>query len=575
MRSSASPPRRRSRAGRPARASPLAPPVGRASRVRALALLACLAVASPRLASAAAKHPVAAAASPSWDINEPGLGTWETCDTCERCVLDALPGGVDPPSPAPDAKGRVHCAKCLGCSVILSRMTPSQPMLGKDVKVFTGASGAAVMKGVTSAKGDVFVKAWCGVGGGYRQTPQNHPLPATCEKDGEHLPEGDRQACPDRGGHFGWSECNFRFLNALDKLAEDANLTAATPRTWTERVRSFLPMNDGGDGSRGVKVDAKFQFYDVAEGVSVEAFYGDGVTERVLNLTRSIPHEDVVRAAVFDLLFSEQDRHGQNVFVSESGRLHVLDNEGSFGPINSMLIPGGQKFEVYRIGYGAVCCGNLPGGAEKNCPGKLAEHSAPEVWLDYRCHARGRFVGTALPPGVEPFLRRIANMDEAEVMKHYGMSHPSHAEVLKRRVDDLLDGGFERAMIAAYKRQRVGNGVDYGNDFFYGLQPPCCAAWDRKAGCAIRVNQQSAAIVADMREEDREVWPGNDAGREARALWPGPTEAPHLKRDKAPPGGRTARGDLGGEEVEGGGKGAKGASASGGRRALAEARGGA
>ena len=491
-------------------------------------------------------------------------------------MLDALPGGVDPPSPAPDAKGRVHCAKCLGCSVILSRMTPSQPMLGKDVKVFTGASGAAVMKGVTSAKGDVFVKAWCGVGGGYRQTPQNHPLPATCEKDGEHLPEGDRQACPDRGGHFGWSECNFRFLNALDKLAEDANLTAATPRTWTERVRSFLPMNDGGDGSRGFKVDAKFQFYDVAEGVSVEAFYGDGVTERVLNLTRSIPHEDVVRAAVFDLLFSEQDRHGQNVFVSESGRLHVLDNEGSFGPINSMLIPGGQKFEVYRIGYGAVCCGNLPGGAEKNCPGKLAEHSAPEVWLDYRCHARGRFVGTALPPGVEPFLRRIANMDEAEVMKHYGMSHPSHAEVLKRRVDDLLDGGFERAMIAAYKRQRVGNGVDYGNDFFYGLQPPCCAAWDRKAGCAIRVNQQSAAIVGDMREEDREVWPGNDAGREARALWPGPTEAPHLKRDKAPPGGRTARGDVGGEEVEeGGGKGAKGASASGGRRALAEARGGA
>ena len=147
--------------------------------------------------------------------------------------------------------------------------------------------------------------------------------------------------------------------------AEDANLTAATPRTWTERVRSFLPMNDGGDGSRGVKVDAKFQFYDVAEGVSVEAFYGDGVTERVLNLTRSIPHEDVVRAAVFDLLFSEQDRHGQNVFVSESGRLHVLDNEGSFGPINSMLIPGGQKFEVYRIGYGAVCCGNLPGGAPR------------------------------------------------------------------------------------------------------------------------------------------------------------------------------------------------------------------
>ena len=66
----------------------------------------------------------------------------------------------------------------------------------------------------------------------------------------------------------------------------------------------------------------------------------------------------------------ERDRHGQNVFVSESGRLTILDNEGSFGPINSMLLPGGQKFEVYRIGYNAVCCGNLPGPDEVNCPGQ-------------------------------------------------------------------------------------------------------------------------------------------------------------------------------------------------------------
>jgi hypothetical protein len=46
-----------------------------------------------------------------------------------------------------------------------------QPMMGKKVKVFAGASGAAVMKGITASRGNVFVKVWCGLKGGYKQTP--------------------------------------------------------------------------------------------------------------------------------------------------------------------------------------------------------------------------------------------------------------------------------------------------------------------------------------------------------------------------------------------------------------------
>lgn len=398
------------------------------------------------------KHRVAAEASPEWKMGEEGLGTWETCDTCEQCILDDPPKDVTPFAPAPNAQGVVHCKKCLGCTVILRRMKGSQAMLGKEVKVFAGASGAAVMKGVTASHGNVFVKAWCGLKGGYKQTPLHATIPEQCTHDGPTVKD---PSCKDRGGIFGWSECNFKFLNALNKLAEDANLSAATPRTWTEEMRSFLPMHTD-DPASGVKVDTKGQFYEVADGVSIEAFYESGITRRSMALTRSIPHDDVVRAATFDLLFSEQDRHGQNVFVSESGRLTVLDNEGSFGPINSMLLPGGQKFEVYRIGYNAVCCGNLPGPDEQNCPGALATASAPEVFVDYRCHARGRLLGTNLPPGVEPFLRRVDKMDAKTVYDHYGMSHPSHAAVLKQRVADMLDGGFERALIAAYSRQPRG-----------------------------------------------------------------------------------------------------------------------
>jgi len=412
-------------------------------------------------------------------------------------------------------------------------MKESQPMkaLGKDVKVFSGASGAAVMKGVTAERGNVFVKAWCGLNGNYRQTPRNHPLPSKCEHDGENIPSSQRRPCQLKGGIFGWSECNFKFLNALDKLAEDANLTAATPRTWTEHVKSFIPWQKG-DEAAGVKVDTRMQFYEVAEGASIEALYGGIIDPRTMALTKKIPHEDVVRAAVFDLLFSEQDRHGQNVFVSETGSLHIIDNEGAFGPINSMLIPGGQKYEVYRIGYNAVCCGNLPGPDEQNCPGEISAASAPEVMVDYRCHAPGRFVGTALPPGLEPFLRRIDKMSEQAVFDHYEMSHLEHAKTLKVRVGEMLDGGFEHALIAQYARQPPGDGKAYGNDFFYGLQPACCGA---KEGdhCKVRVAAHESQNFAQLSEDDKLVWPGNEPGREANTLWPGVVEAPHLKRPMA------------------------------------------
>jgi hypothetical protein len=89
------------------------------------------------------------------------------------------------------------------------------------------------------------------------------------------------------------------------------------------------------------------------------------------------------------------------------------------------------------------------------------------------------------------------------------MAHRKHASALKQRVDDLLDGGFERALLLAYSRQRRGNGEDYGNDFYYGVAPPCCAT--EEGACKIR--------GAEGRESHGEVWAGNGAGAEALALW--------------------------------------------------------
>ena len=87
-------------------------------------------------------------------------------------------------------------------------------------------------------------------------------------------------------------------------------------------------------------------------------------------------------------------------------------------------------------------------------------------------------------------------------------------------------------MIAQYARQPPGDGKAYGNDFFYGLQPACCGA---KEGdhCKVRVAAHESQNFAQLSEDDKLVWPGNEPGREANTLWPGVVEAPHLKRPMA------------------------------------------
>jgi len=64
-----------------------------------------------------------------------------------------------------------------------------------------------------------------------------------------------------------------------------------------------------------------------------------------------------VLAAVFDLLFSQCDRHGQNLYLTPDGGVSLIDNDQCFGSgwrpcgADSLFLPGTQKFEVARLGY--------------------------------------------------------------------------------------------------------------------------------------------------------------------------------------------------------------------------------
>ena len=71
----------------------------------------------------------------------------------------------------------------------------------------------------------------------------------------------------------------------------------------------------------------------------------------------------VKMAAMFDLLFSEADRHGQNVFLATNSDIQLIDNEGAFGTTNSMFLPGTQKVPSPRVDFrpanGSLSAGNI------------------------------------------------------------------------------------------------------------------------------------------------------------------------------------------------------------------------
>ncbi len=72
----------------------------------------------------------------------------------------------------------------------------------------------------------------------------------------------------------------------------------------------------------------------------------------------------VVRAALYDLLTSQCDRHSQNVFITESGQIKLIDNLQAlqFSWVNcamdSIFLPGTQKNMVIKWVVGGELAGD-------------------------------------------------------------------------------------------------------------------------------------------------------------------------------------------------------------------------
>ena len=351
------------------------------------------------------------------------------------------------------------------------------------VDVLHGASGAPVWKGKImdgdffggggdGENGevlDVFVKAWCGVRGDYKRLIwTKDTVSETCkDRVTSHPTFTKGPFCSAQRGMAKRTFCNGAFLGALDKISHEAGLSDVIPRAKYMRAKTFAPWDEGKETSSGVKQDMDVMVFGAAPGVGFESL-GPRITPTLLELLRKIDPDRILKLALFDLLTSQGDRHGQNIFITEDGLIHGIDNESSMrNQLNSMLIPGGQKFETYRVGFIHTVC-----SLRNNCDTARPSPSTLGAMLDYRCYVDGGSIGKKYPKQFEEFLRKVDAMEDEEVYEYFGMAAPEFATKFKARVHDLLDLGFERTAKKLYAGMLPGDGR-FGN-FQYAIQPPCC-----------------------------------------------------------------------------------------------------
>ncbi|KAJ9522716.1 hypothetical protein QJQ45_019883, partial [Haematococcus lacustris] len=184
--------------------------------------------------------------------------------------------------------------------------------------------------------------------------------------------------------------------------------------------------------------------------------------------TNRLNHTEVKMAALFDLLFSQCDRHQQNIFLTEKGKLWVIDNDQVHTTawrrcgIDSMLLPTTQKFMINHLGFFYVL--KYP---QKDPPQTWTKNPNPLVLLDYRCHVDGGAIGKRFFPKLEQCMRHIGSMQAAEIQALYGYPNIRMSDAIRNRSTDMLSKGYEWTLLYGQPTNQAMHR--------YKIAPPCCA----------------------------------------------------------------------------------------------------
>eukprot|EP00899_Mesostigma_viride_P013477 jgi/Mesvir1/2212/Mv09857-RA.1 len=320
----------------------------------------------------------------------------------------------------PSVRAPTWTSCCVGCNMVLS-YPPDAVMLGRHAyPIETGASGAIIlMAHFGDGRPPAFVKFICVPG---VQVTSSYIFYAG--KTGVDACKQKAQAG------------NYMLLNTMsvERMAAECGLDDLSVRSWTEQVYAAQPRTNA-------LVDQQGVFSTAAPGVSLNSIMNQGMPRMSFEEMKAIADKmngtKILRAAVFDVLFSNVDRHPGNVFVTESGHMTLIDNDQVFGTINkayidSVFIPTTDRHAVGQRG------------------GKGAFAKA----LDYRCHAKGGKLGFDYPPSVERCMQRFSRMSPEELMHKYGMTSVRHAAAVQERSTQLLTLGFEATIEKVGEHQK-------------------------------------------------------------------------------------------------------------------------
>lgn len=369
---------------------------------------------------------------------EGGAGAKSTVWSSRDMVTDRRPSrgllttvSLDIDSPSFDHDNHLpRCEKCHGCSTELKTLDRTVKIGPHKYTNEPGASPASLFaaSSTRAVGGWGVAKTWC-----FRKFHRNgeeYKAPP-CDKNTKIKRRYQRMIAR---------------VEAMQALADECGIGDVTVRHWRERIRSSHP-------TLGDKINGDVLFMDRAPGVSLEMFTRtapEAVIVRGTKIKPRSPHrlrhgvlsaldnKKVLRGALFDVLFGQCDRHGQNIFVTGDGEMTFIDNDQAYGEgwrrcaVDSVMIPGSEKFTIVRYGNNHVH-GEQPPQKNMNI----------QVLLDYRCHAPGGKLGENYPPAFRRCAAMLRESSVQEIADRFGFEELKEASFVKKRARMLMEYGFE------------------------------------------------------------------------------------------------------------------------------------
>jgi hypothetical protein len=264
---------------------------------------------------------------------------------------------------------------------------------------------------------------------------------------------------------------------AMQALADECGIADVAVRHWRERIQSSNP-------NTGDKIDSEVLFMDRAQGVSLEQLTRQRPDRIIVNgnlvsapstvkfvhdVVNAVDSAKIVRAALFDVLMGQCDRHGQNMFITIDGDITLIDSDQAFGRgwrrcvVDSVMIPGSEKYTIARYGNNHVF-GNSPPTRDVNV----------QTLLDYRCHVPNGEIGGMYPFKFKTCIKWLSNATVPSIVERFGFTADDDAKFVRERAASLLNLGFEQTVLNAQRTLRE-DGTQTGKAKTFDWPEPCCS----------------------------------------------------------------------------------------------------